>query len=139
MTVKLIYRLSLPSSGPPRTMNSYEPFTGPFQKELRCSDVCVWIPWNFFPHSFLCIYVCMRSAHAPMRSCAGRPAGVWNACIPLHTHVQRVRSPLHSIHLAHKHIRLLSKRAALVLLSRGCKYLVCCINTAAFKECRVRK
>lgn len=90
-------------------------------------------------HSFLCIYVCMHSARALMHSCAGRPAGVRNACIPLRTHVQLVRSPLHSIHLAHKRIRLLSKRAASVLLSWGCKYLVCCINTAAFKECRVRK
>lgn len=91
------------------------------------------------PPSFLCIYLCMLLARAPMCLCAGRPAGVRNACIPLRTHVQRVRSPLHSIHLAHKHIRLLSKRAASVLLSWGCKYLVRCINTAAFKECHVRK
>lgn len=98
--------------------------------------------WDFFYYSrpsFLCIYVCMRSAHASMRSCAGRPAGARNACIPLRTRAARVRSPLHSIHLARKHIRLLSKRAASVLRSRGSKYLVCCINTAAFKECRVRK
>lgn len=106
---------------------------------MRCSDVCVWIPGIFFfpTHFYAFTYACAR--HMPLRARALAGLQVRGMLVYLCAHVQRVRSPLHSIHLAHKHIRLLAKRAASVLLSWGCKYLVCCINTAAFKECRIRK